>query len=95
MSQAENILSRAEDNLSPANSSAPQHAPMTQFPVRDQQLQVGGNALTALALRAGQTPFYAYDRTLIQQRVDELRPISALPDRASPRPICRPPSLPV
>ncbi|WP_088283342.1 pyridoxal-dependent decarboxylase, exosortase A system-associated [Ideonella sp. A 288] len=53
------------------------HAPMNQFPVHDGQLVVGGMALTRLADRVGQTPFYAYDRGLLRQRVAELR--SALP----------------
>ena len=42
------------------------------FAVRDGQLLVGGQALTMLAARAGQTPFYAYDRALIVRRVAEL-----------------------
>ncbi len=50
---------------------------MNQFPVHDGQLVVGGMALTRLADRVGQTPFYAYDRGLLRQRVAELR--SALP----------------
>ena len=55
----------------------PTHAPMTQFPVRDGELIVGGLPLTQLAARIGQTPFYAYDRQLIAQRIAQLR--SALP----------------
>ena len=46
---------------------------MTQFPVVDDCLQVGGIALTRLAQRVGTTPFYAYDRGLISARVAELR----------------------
>ena len=38
---------------------------------------VGGLPLAQLAERVGQTPFYAYDRQLIKQRVAELR--AALP----------------
>ena len=49
------------------------HAPMTRFPVVDDCLQVGGIALTRLAQRVGSTPFYAYDRGLINARVAELR----------------------
>jgi diaminopimelate decarboxylase len=49
------------------------HAPMTQFPVVDDCLQVGGIPLTELAQRVGRTPFYAYDRSLITQRVELLR----------------------
>ncbi|WP_407281112.1 pyridoxal-dependent decarboxylase, exosortase A system-associated [Aromatoleum evansii] len=51
---------------------------MTQFPIRDGELIVGGVPLTRLAARVGQTPFYAYDRQLLDARVGELR--EALPD---------------
>src|SRR5262245_53509140 len=51
----------------------PVHAPMTQFPVVDDCLQVGGVPLTELAKRLGRTPFYAYDRNLITRRVELLR----------------------
>jgi diaminopimelate decarboxylase len=51
----------------------PQHAPLLQFPVVDDCLQVGGIALTRLARRVGQTPFYAYDRGALTARVAELR----------------------
>ena len=40
----------------------PVHAPMNQFPVRDGELAVGGERLSLLAARVGQTPFYAGDR---------------------------------
>lgn len=50
---------------------------MSQFPVRDGQLVVGGELLSTLAARVGQTPFYAYDRGLLRQRVAQLR--AALP----------------
>lgn len=56
---------------------APTHAPMDQFPVSGGQLLIGGIPLTRLAQRVGQTPFYAYDRTLLDRRVAELR--AALP----------------
>jgi diaminopimelate decarboxylase len=46
---------------------------MSQFPVVDDCLQVGGIPLTELARRIGRTPFYAYDRRLIRERVDLLR----------------------
>jgi diaminopimelate decarboxylase len=51
----------------------PQHAPLLQFPVADDCLQVGGVPLTRLAQRVGQTPFYAYDRGALTARVAELR----------------------
>ena len=51
----------------------PQHAPLTQFDVRDNCLQIGGMPLTRLAQRVGSTPFYAYDRERLNQRVALLR----------------------
>ena len=57
--------------------SIPMHAPMNQFPIEDGELLVGDIPLTRLASRVGQTPFYAYDRRLLTQRVEVLR--TALP----------------
>ncbi|SFU47576.1 pyridoxal-dependent decarboxylase, exosortase A system-associated [Pseudoduganella namucuonensis] len=51
----------------------PQHAPLVQFPVVDDSLQIGGVPLARLAARVGQTPFYAYDRGALSARVAELR----------------------
>jgi diaminopimelate decarboxylase len=45
--------------------------------VEDGELLVGGIPLTRLAARIGRTPFYAYDRRLIDARIAELR--AALP----------------
>lgn len=56
---------------------APVHAPMDQFPIANGELIVGGISLTRLAARVGQTPFYAYDRGLLDSRMAELR--AALP----------------
>ncbi len=55
----------------------PAHAPMSQFAVADGELVLGGHKLSVLAARVGQTPFYAYSRALLRQRVGELR--AALP----------------
>ncbi len=55
------------------SKAKPVHAPMTQFAVVDDCLQIGGVPLTALADRVGRTPFYAYDRNLMTQRVELLR----------------------
>jgi len=55
------------------NKQRPVHAPMTQFPVVDDCLQVGGIPLTRLAARIGRTPFYAYERRLLKERVELLR----------------------
>ncbi len=60
-----------------ANKPTPRHAPMTRFPVKNGELLVGGIPLTRLAARVGRTPFYAYDRRLLDERVAELR--QALP----------------
>jgi len=51
----------------------PQHAPLTQFPVVDDELVIGGIPVSQLAARVGQTPFYAYDREAMSQRVHHLR----------------------
>jgi diaminopimelate decarboxylase len=55
----------------------PTHAPHTQFAVQNGELLVGGQLLSRLTARIGQTPFYAYDRALLARRVGELR--AALP----------------
>ncbi|MET3133193.1 diaminopimelate decarboxylase [Oxalobacteraceae bacterium GrIS 1.11] len=57
--------------------TALQHATMGQFAVQDDCLQIGGLPLTRLAQRVGRTPFYAYERRHIRQRVAALR--AALP----------------
>ncbi|MFN9195318.1 MAG: pyridoxal-dependent decarboxylase, exosortase A system-associated [Pseudomonadota bacterium] len=51
----------------------PTHAPMSQWPLRDGERLVGSEPLSRLAARVGQTPFYAYSRPLLRQRVAELR----------------------
>jgi diaminopimelate decarboxylase len=61
----------------PAQNSQPVHVPMDQFARRDGELLVGGQPLSLLAERVGQTPFYAYDRALLRKRVAALR--AALP----------------
>lgn len=50
---------------------------MIGFPVEHDELIVGGMPLTRLAARVGRTPFYAYDRHLLDARVAQLR--AALP----------------
>ena len=57
----------------------PVHAPMDQFPVQGGELVVGGERLSLLAARVGQTPFYAYDRGLLRARVETLRAILPRP----------------
>jgi diaminopimelate decarboxylase len=55
------------------SAARPQHAPLTQFDVQHDELVVGGLPLTRLAARVGQTPFYAYDRARLSERVAHLR----------------------
>ena len=55
------------------NKPRPVHAPMSQVPVVDDCLHIGGIPLTRLAARIGRTPFYAYDRRLLKERVELLR----------------------
>lgn len=50
-----------------------QHVPMNQFKVIDNVLHLGGMPIDQLERRVGQTPFYAYDRQLITDRVEALR----------------------
>jgi diaminopimelate decarboxylase len=57
------------------SAKKPEHAPMRQFRADGDELVVGGVPLRRLAARVGRTPFYAYDRTLLAQRVAELRSV--------------------
>ncbi len=58
-------------------SQRPVHAPMSQFALSQGELAVGGMRLSVLAARVGQTPFFAYDRSLLRARASQLR--QALP----------------
>jgi diaminopimelate decarboxylase len=55
------------------SAGRPVHPPLTHFPVIDDCLWVGGMPLSRLAERVGETPFYAYDRHLLDRRVALLR----------------------
>ena len=57
---------------------SPKHVPMNQFPVIKDCLQVGGRAITDIAMEAGGAPFYVYDRQLMTKRMAEMR--SSLPN---------------
>lgn len=57
------------------------HPAIGRFPVVDGCLTVGGVPLTTLAERIGQTPFFAYDRRLITDRIAQLR--ASLPERVA------------
>ncbi len=60
-----------------APNQLPRHVPMDQFMVQGGELLINGQTLSRLAARVGQTPFYAYDRSVLDRRVAELR--AALP----------------
>lgn len=53
------------------------HEHMAAFGSLDGELRVGGMPLSRLAARVGSTPFFAYDRGILDARVDRLR--AALP----------------
>lgn len=55
-----------------------QHAPLKYFQVKDNILQVGDQSLTRLISTIGRTPFYAYDRNVMTEKVVHLRKL--LPD---------------
>lgn len=46
---------------------------MDQFAVVDNCIQIGGIPVPRLTARVGQTPFYAYDRNVIRNRIEHLR----------------------
>lgn len=48
---------------------------ISSFGTTDGQLRVGGQPLTRLAARVGSTPFFAYDRRLLRERVALLREV--------------------
>ncbi len=54
------------------------HSALESFAVADNSLMVGGIPIDRLAQRVGSTPFFAYDRALIDARISRLR--SALPE---------------
>ena len=55
------------------------HEHAEPFGTIDGELRVGGMPLSRLAARVGSTPFFAYDRGLLDARVETLR--AALPER--------------
>lgn len=60
-------------------NNRPTHASFEQFPIEDHCIQIGGVSLTRLTQRVGSTPYYAYDRKLITERITFLR--QCLPNR--------------
>ncbi len=63
--------------MTSVSRTLPVHAPLDQFPSEAGELLLGGQRLSLLAERVGQTPFYAYDRAALRARVASLR--QALP----------------
>ena len=61
-----------------ATRTPPVHVPMTHFAEVNGELMINRLPLSRVAARVGQTPFYAYDRSIIQTRVAKLR--AALPN---------------
>lgn len=53
------------------------HDHAAPFGTIDAELRIGGQPLSRLTARVGRTPFFAYDRGVLDTRIDELR--SALP----------------
>jgi diaminopimelate decarboxylase len=49
------------------------HAAQPWFEIADDCLRAGGRALTDLAATAGRTPFYVYDRAVMDRKVEALR----------------------
>ncbi|MDH5444150.1 MAG: pyridoxal-dependent decarboxylase, exosortase A system-associated [Gammaproteobacteria bacterium] len=51
----------------------PIHTVMNQFSVQDNSLIVGGMSIKDLAIKMGRTPFYAYDKQVIAQKVETFK----------------------
>ena len=49
------------------------HAPMTQFKNRQGELLVNGISISQLKSKVGQTPFYAYDKSIIQKKIQNFK----------------------
>ncbi|MBK1696014.1 pyridoxal-dependent decarboxylase, exosortase A system-associated [Rhodovibrio salinarum] len=70
-------MSELEARRGPLTASAAVHPALQPWEAAGGELRIGGQPVSALARRAGRTPFYAYDRAKIAQRVAHLR--NALP----------------
>lgn len=71
----------SNNNDSSPLKQKPRHIAMDQFQVIENCLHIGGVAVTQLAKQLGRTPFYAYDRQLITNRVTKLK--ATLPSNIS------------
>jgi diaminopimelate decarboxylase len=58
---------------------APKHADMTHFANNKNELVIGGKTISQIDKLVGSTPFYAYDKALIANKVASLK--SALPEK--------------
>jgi diaminopimelate decarboxylase len=54
-----------------------QHGPHPYFDSQDGELLIGGRKVSAIADELGRTPYYAYDRSVMTRKAQELR--AALP----------------
>lgn len=52
---------------------APKHADMTHFANKNNELVVGGKTISQIDKLIGSTPFYAYDKTLIANKIATLK----------------------
>lgn len=59
-------------------NNIPSHAPMDQFDCQGDELLAGGLPMEHIARLVGQSPFYVYDRTIINRQVTALK--QQLPD---------------
>ena len=55
------------------STATARHSSAARFPLIGSEISIGGLPLSRLAARVGRTPFYAYDRRLMKERVEELR----------------------
>lgn len=55
------------------NNTLQKYTPQSNYQTKNNQLVLSEVSLQQLSFRAGQTPFYAYDRSLLTQRFQELR----------------------
>ena len=71
-------MSNDNSNMPRSKKDRPQHVPMDQYGIVDNHLLIGGQPITDIAKKVGQTPFYVYDKQLMSDRVNSLR--STLPE---------------
>lgn len=51
----------------------PKHADMSHFPTHNNQITVGGYTLDKVEMMLGRTPFYAYDKELVRDKIATLK----------------------